>query len=951
MNLKEQILEATQGGLVILQQLFPFFDEKKSFKFDETEKSESCKAEYKDAAWKVCCFDPERAPRNGYLNAIDWYMHFHHLDFVDAIKSLGATYGTKSNLPVAMEFETIEEKREYTGFRIPIKTREVTEDEAKILGRYVKPSHCKELQIEYLESHEYTNKEGVTKLWKPTEFNPHFLLGLEKKIYAPKADDSRFRYMATEKMPDAKNVLRNFESVKKAYEKIEQPDGEKIKLGRCIIACGYRDAVNVLSTGNYVVWMSAEGLAVPASLIKQLSDMCEEIYYCGDIDGTGYKVAHELCSKHIDIKRIYLPEELKHKNDHRGKPCKDVSDYLRHYGDVAFDILINSAAPYRFWYQTKSGPKISRTWLKLFVIANGFRRFQFDDGKGYIHIEGNVVKSVEQDDIKAWVNKWAQSRGFGRPILDMISGTRDLSETVLNELPMQELQFSTSGPDHQLMVFEDKIWKITSETITELKNGSLETFVWHHKIGLRESGQVIKPRLKSSKPFKPDLFKKHIDKSYKPKPFFNITTGDTVDIELIDTSCQWFTFLINTCKVHWKDEVTLWAQDNGCAELSMNEKQRRYVKAVPVCITSKYLTEAQNDEQKRHLINRIFTMGFLMHRHKFRSKSWMTWCMDYKAESIKDSKGRSGKSLIPQAFEHLKTFSTENGRDHNLTKKNHIFADVTSLTDLMIINDCHNYLDLGYFFNYVTDNITVNPKNVAQRTIPFHQAGKIIVTSNYSPNQLDDSTMDRILFNLFGDWYHSEKDFGADYRPSDDFGGQLFDDWDEKEWNNYFNFMAQCCMVHFNLPKMNPPLEQIIKRQNMRDAGDMFSEWANELLLPLVNPKVEFNSEDPTFDGLVDWHQGAHIIRPEALKKYTEYANGKDKPSMNQFTKKLQAWAATQLIEINPEFMVPTKDGKKRNIRTISDSNGNKKSKECIFLFQNTPGEEYPQQPTELIPY
>ena len=561
---------------------------------------------------------------------------------------------------------------------------------------------------------------------------------------------------------------------------------------------------------------------------------------------------------------------------------------------------------------------------------------------------------MEQEEIKAWVNNWAQKRGFGRPILDMISGTRDLSETVLNELPEITLEFRNADHDHQLMVFDDQIWMITADNIKRLNQGSVSTYMWDHKIGLRESGQIIRPRMKAGE-FKPELFKIRDGKDM-PNMFFEITNVDgKMDIDIKNMDCQWFRFLINTCRMHWKDEANAWAKENGHEGKPLGEIQKLFVKSVPLSITSPWLTDDQNLEQKTHLINRIYTMGYLMHRHKFRSKSWLVWCMDYKAESIADSKGRSGKSLIPQAFEHLKTFATENGRDYNLTKKNHIFADVTSLTDLLIINDCHSYLDLGFFFNYVTDNITVNPKNVAQRTIPFHAAGKMIVTSNFGPNHLDDSTQDRILFNLFGDWYHSEKDFGCDYRPSYDFEGNLFDDWDRLEWNRFLNFMAQCCMVYFNLPKCNPPMDQIIKRQNMRVAGDTFTEWANETLLPLVNAPMLKPSEgdDGGYGGLIHYDiHGGHIRRPEAMKQYLEYSSGKDKPTMNQFSKKVKAWAATIGVQVNPQHILGNSSD--RNIKNIL-IDGKHKAVECIFLYSEKPGiEPYKGEgpiPTSEMPF
>lgn len=953
-TLKDIILERTQGGLDILRDLFPYFDEKKTFKADEEEKTASAKAKYDNGVWKVCVYDGARAPEEGYQNAINWYMYKNNIhDFVDAMKMIAADRGIDiGGKSIISKTEIIDEKREYTGFRDNIVTRELSDEEAKVIGRFVTAAICKEYKISYIESYDYTDRNGITRRTFSSDINPHFFLELEGKIYAPKSSDSRYRYMATRKMEDSRNTLWNADSLLKKYSKQTNDDDEdivEIKKEKTIICCGYRDAVNVASLGYNVVWMSGEGLSLPGSTIKKLMEY-SEIFYCADLDKTGQQQAHAACSIYLDIYRMYLPEWLMEKKDHRGKACKDITDFIKHAGKDyqkvkdAFSILLANASPYRFWYTQKSAEgqvrtKISRTWIKRFVIANGFARYMFDDGKGYIQIQGNTLQKVEQEDIKAWVNQWAANKGFGRSILDMISGTRDLSESVLNELPLVTLDIRTAGPDYQDIYFKDCIWRITKDDIRQLRQGDSDTYVWAHKIGLRETGQIVAPVIKNDV-YRPSLKRKMIEdpndatkKIQAPDPYFRIFEKDgRNEIEIINTAPQYFRFLINTCKVHWKKEVQGWAEKNGKTG-ALGALQKEYAKT-NYGITSEFLSDDENREQIEHLINRLYTMGYLMHRWKFRALSYMVWCMDYKADSIKDSKGRSGKSIIPQTFEHLKTFATENGRDTNLTKKNHLFADVTSLTDLIIINDVHNYLDLGFFYNYVTDNLTVNPKNVAQRTIQFAQAGKVLVTSNFGPSLMDDSTLDRMLFNLFSDWYHSEKDFGCSHRPSDDFNGQLFEDWNNSEWNEFMNFMAQCCMQYFNMPKAQAPMSQVNKRHNMREAGDSFIEWADEQLIQYVNaPMVmasKIHPEDPTNDGLVTEEpgEGTYIIRTKAKQLFEQF-NAGNKINMTTFTRKLKAWSELRCIELNPAHRLPTS---KRIIKTVVIGD-KKKQEECVYLF------------------
>jgi hypothetical protein len=43
-DLKQHILDNTDGGRLVFEHLFQFYHEKKSFKFEAGEKTESCKA-------------------------------------------------------------------------------------------------------------------------------------------------------------------------------------------------------------------------------------------------------------------------------------------------------------------------------------------------------------------------------------------------------------------------------------------------------------------------------------------------------------------------------------------------------------------------------------------------------------------------------------------------------------------------------------------------------------------------------------------------------------------------------------------------------------------------------------------------------------------------------------------------------------------------------------------
>lgn len=980
MDLKQHILDNTDGGRIVFEHLFQYFHPTKSFKYDADEQTESCKAYHEKSSntFYVKCYDPSKAPHDKACDCFDWWGHLRGIsdfsviltDIIAGITAIPSPGDFKISSGVKI---TVTDRRgDHTGFRKVLASRPPTESECKKLGAHVKPDHCKNLEIEFVQKYEFVKHDGTVLEFESSEHFPIFYFGPERKIYSPKEKEAKYRYAATEPMPEANTTVWNLDVLKKKIEKhrADAAEGDEVdvkkniskapgitgnkhRFDHVIFCCGCRDAVNVLSLGYDVVWMSSEGIVIPRKSWNTLLDIAHNIYYCGDIDETGKMMAHKNCETYLDLRRIYLPEDLKLEKDSRGKPKKDVTDWCSSNPPYAFEKLLIAACPYRFWttsyafnkdtetYTKKY--KISRHWVKHFLQANGFFVYQFEDGKGFVRINGNMVEKVSAEDIKAWVNKWAIQRGFDREILDMISGTRDLSETVLRELPEANIEPKTFGHDFQIMVFKDAVWKIEPGDIKKYKHGKLDCFVWAHRTGLREHGQVIHPKTKDGR-FDPDVISKKVQVGEKTTSI--VDEFFTIDLEkstiTIHKNCDWFDFLINTCRIHWKDELQNWAAAQGWTDKTLVELQQLEIEkpGYKAHITSEYLSVEQNADQQKHLINRIFTLGYLAHRHKFRDKAWMVWCMDYTVEKLKDSKGRSGKSLIPQAFEHFKLISTENGRDYDLTKRPHVFEDVTSQTDLMVINDCHEHLNLGFFFNYITDNITVNPKNISRRIIPFDKTPKIIVTSNFGPNKLDESTLDRMLFNLFADYYHSEKNFGKEWKPSSTTGRQLFADWEGEEWKKFFNFMAQCCAWHFGKPKQQAPMDQVLLRQSMRDAGDTFMEFADDVLLPLVNPFYEHDHDDPTQGGLVDYSynpdvkypKGAYIIKKELMRVYREYSGVKESVSMNKLTDKVNGWAKARGVEVNPTDLFDAGGGGKIRVQRKVKINDKHVTVDALYL-------------------
>src|SRR5690606_6153070 len=130
--------------------------------------------------------------------------------------------------------------------------------------------------------------------------------------------------------------------------------------------------------------------------------------------------------------------------------------------------------------------------------------------------------------------------------------------------------------------------------------------------------------------------------------------------------------------------------------------------------------------------------------------------------------------------------------------------------DYVLVDDCNQHLDYGFFFSWITGDLEVNNKNGLRFVIPFDEVPKMCFSSNFPPNNLDPSLARRLLYIVFSDYYHFslEDEYKESRSVSDDFDGKsLFKDFDEHQWNSYYNFLAECVSFFLSREeKVNPPM-------------------------------------------------------------------------------------------------------------------------------------------------
>ena len=310
----------------------------------------------------------------------------------------------------------------------------------------------------------------------------------------------------------------------------------------------------------------------------------------------------------------------------------------------------------------------------------------------------------------------------------------------------------------------------------------------------------------------------------------------------------------------------------------------------------------------------------MLHRYKDYARVWAPLAMDNKIGEEDECNGRSGKSFFFKVLSFLMKTVKLSGRNPKLMDNPHVFDQVNQFTDLLLVDDCDRYLNLGLFYDNITSDMTVNPKNNRSFTISFEDAPKLAFTTNYVPQDFDPSSEARSLYMVFSDWYH-QKTEDNDYRETrsirDDFGKTLYAfDYTEEEWNADLNFWLQCCRVYLTLKdtgvKPQPPMGNMEKRHLKASMGANFEDWAEGYFSPEGG------------------HLDDYIPRDEVFNEYQRFSNV-SRITMQAFTKRLKAFCklCPWIDSINPPELC---NAGGRIQRTVQVTPEIRKTKDMVYI-------------------
>lgn len=228
-------------------------------------------------------------------------------------------------------------------------------------------------------------------------------------------------------------------------------------------------------------------------------------------------------------------------------------------------------------------------------------------------------------------------------------------------------------------------------------------------------------------------------------------------------------------------------------------------------------TRELTQKEKSDVLAFFSMIGYLISNYKNPAESPAIILSDEGADDESRNGGR-GKSLLAFALQKVRGYNKRGGTEFEPGYR-HVFADLQKYHDVYIIDDVPAIFNYDALYTQITGDITAERKGTQAVVIPFQDAPKFLITTNWAVRYDKDatSTNRRFIEYKFSDFWNNHN------KPNDFFNSTFFHDWSAKEWQLFYEFLVACVMIYLK--------EGIKKIEYSKDADNFRAYFSNDVLL------------------------------------------------------------------------------------------------------------------------
>ena len=191
-------------------------------------------------------------------------------------------------------------------------------------------------------------------------------------------------------------------------------------------------------------------------------------------------------------------------------------------------------------------------------------------------------------------------------------------------------------------------------------------------------------------------------------------------------------------------------------------------------------------------------------------------------ETITDNpEGGTGKGLFIQGINQIRKIAILDGKTFD-DKKSFPYQTVSTETQVLVFDDVIRNFNFENKFSLVTEGMTLERKNKDAIKLKVEDSPKMVISTNYAIKG-EGNSHDRRRFEVEIAQY-----YGKNLSPFDEFGKQLFDDWEDIEFLKFDNYMVRCLQSFLKLGLVPQNAKNIKLRKFIAETSMEFLEWIGD---------------------------------------------------------------------------------------------------------------------------